>query len=218
MRPALFSSVHEAAESNARRKYVASQDGQLYEVRESEIGKMVAPALKIDAFEQVNPAFEFSLPKIPATFLSQIISFFKTFTTKGNYEVMVIVYWDRQEEKYVLNCPKQIVTSVSINVFYDEQFLGRNRLRYIPVLEIHSHNVMRAFFSTVDDADETEFGLYGVIGRLNQDEVEMIFRVKANQSYVIVLVHDIFDLSDGIEIRDFPEEWVSKVQIGGLKR
>lgn len=82
---------------------------------------------------------------------------------------MICVYWDKEQEMYILDFPKQIVTKIRIEKELNPAYGGRNSLRYLKILEIHSHNTMGAYFSTTDDADEQQFGLYGVVGRLDQN-------------------------------------------------
>jgi len=45
------------------------------------------------------------------------------------------------------------------------------------VVEVHSHHAMQAYFSTIDDGDETARRVYGVIGRLESQKPEIALRV-----------------------------------------
>ncbi len=47
------------------------------------------------------------------------------------------------------------------------------------VLELHSHHVMRAFFSATDTADEQALAVYGVVGRLDRPVAEVLLRAGA---------------------------------------
>lgn len=100
------------------------------------------------------------LPKIPAELFSKLVSLFADFA-RVQVEVMGVFYWDCQENKYVLDVPYQVVTKVSIKPRYPEV-----PFHYIKVAEVHSHNTMHAYFSSVDDADELGTMLYGVVGAL----------------------------------------------------
>jgi hypothetical protein len=45
------------------------------------------------------------------------------------------------------------------------------------IVEVHSHHVMRAYFSATDDRDETGRRIYGVLGRLDGPHPEVALRV-----------------------------------------
>lgn len=48
--------------------------------------------------------------------------------------------------------------------------------RFVLYAEIHSHHTMPAFFSATDDASEKATGLYGVVGRVDRDPPQALFR------------------------------------------
>lgn len=215
LRASFFPSLADCTDSQKSRSYVGGANGQIYEVRQSMIGQMVIPAEEILEYEPVKPGFRFGLKRIPGEVLGQIISFFKKYTEIGNFEVMIRVYYDVVEKEYVVECPKQLVTPVHIDCSYNPDYIGRNSLRYIPVLEIHSHNVMKAFFSDVDDEDEKRYGLYAVVGRLNTDNPEIILRAKANDSQIGVPIGEVFEI-ENLVLTDYPKDWESNVTVKGI--
>lgn len=215
IRGPLLVSLEEAEQHTGNVSFVPGQDGKLYEVRKSIFGQMIAPAQSISHFDQISPGFSFSLPKIPSDMLGQILSFFQAFTLKGKFEVMVKVYWDKETSEYVIACPKQTVTGIHIDYGPVEAYTGKNNLRYVPVLDIHSHNVMRAFFSEVDNIDEQQFGLYGVVGRLNQNTPEILMRAKSGKSEILVPASMIFDMNLSDVKKGYPAEWDNQVIVKG---
>lgn len=213
VKPSFFETVDQAIEAKGMKKYVVSGDGKVMEVKSSIIGKMVAEVNKVPA-PIINPSFTFDLPKIPNKILRQIIGFFRAFVSDDrNFEVALRVYWDCEDKCYIVECPKQTVTPVRIDLSYSEKYTGRHSLRYVPVLEVHSHNVMRAFWSQTDDQDEQAYGIYGVFGRLDRAQIDMCFRVKNGENFVVIPAKEIFELS--LENQDFsyPKEWNGKVTI-----
>jgi len=67
----------------------------------------------------------------------------------------------------------------------EDQVATPTRVAYTPpvlavgeavALALHSHHTMPAFFSAIDDADERDLGLYGVVGRLLSDTPEVLLR------------------------------------------
>lgn len=215
MRASFFQSMDDVNECQKPRSYVGGADGQIYEVRNSFFGQMVTPAKRVPDFQEITPSFRYDLKRIPGGILGQILSFFKQYTEKGNFEVMIRVYYDAVEKEYVVECPQQVVTPIRIDCTYNPDYIGRNSLRYIPVLEIHSHNVMKAFFSDTDDTDEQRFGLYAVVGRLHTDSPQIVLRAKANDSHVPVPVSEVFAVED-LQLIDYPVEWDQNVKLVGL--
>jgi len=227
--PSFFLSREAAIKSNSHIKYLLGKENSVFRVITSAIGTFITrvndetitdnvlsnmPYYKESNLEQIEESFTFNLPKIPFYYLQKICSFFMSFINKGdNYEVACKIFWDTEKREYIIDVPKQTVTKVTVQFEYSGAFTGRNSLRYIPVLELHSHNVMRAFFSKTDDLDEQEYGLYGVVGRLNRKEIQFAFRVKCDDSYLHVLMNHIFEIENAhmnLPI-DFPDEWLEKV-------
>lgn len=215
LRGPILTSIDEAESLPGNVAYVPGQDGQLYEVRKAPFGRMIAKTSYVPHLEHVESGFTFGLPLIPSAILASILSFFKAYTRKGKYEVMNRVYWDHQEERYIVECPCQTVSSTYIDCRFGDEYTGRNSLRYMIVLEIHSHNTMQANFSSIDDNDEQRYGLYAVVGRLNQPSPEILLRVKSNEHSVIIPAATIFELDfEGVQ-ESYPSEWDKKVTLKG---
>lgn len=225
--PSFFLTKKEALESTKRNKYLLSNTGEVFKIFDSKLGTFISKVderlnLKVieylytqykDKLEHLEESFNFKLPKIPNDIFIKITAFFKAFINKGeNFEVACKVFWDTEKLEYIVEVPKQIVTKVSVHLEYSGQFTGRNSIRYLPVLELHSHNVMRAFFSSTDDEDEQEYGLYSVMGRLNRKEIEVLFRVKCGSNSLLIPIEKIIESSiNNIENPCFPAEWLDKV-------
>lgn len=178
--------LKEVAEAAAvPHSYITSRDGRLYEARESHLGRLVVPAAFVPSLDEVNAGFRFSLPKIPGRLLSQTLSFFRAYCSKWQQnEVMTLIYWDILEQKYILECPYQEVSKVRIDAQFDEKYIGRNSSRFIPVMHIHSHNMMKANFSPLDNQNELSYMLYMVVGQLDQEIPAVSLRVGCNGSYI----------------------------------
>ena len=72
-----------------------------------------------------------------------------------------------------------------------EQEGSSSRVRYQPlpntVIDLHSHGAMGAGFSQTDDEDEQGLRIYGVVGRFDQDALQMSLRVGAYAYFAPVL-------------------------------
>lgn len=195
---------------------IASKDGQIYEVRDHLVGRFVTRVSHIKELDEVKGGFQFNLPKIPSSLLEMTLSFFKHFCTDHEQnEVMVVIYWDRHLEIYVITCPKQEVSKGHIEAEFDEQFLFSER--YVPVLHIHSHNNMRAYFSLTDNENEGRgmMCLYGVVGQLDQDIPELKFRAGSRGDYISLPIELIFENPTLNTNGFFPHEWVERVYVAG---
>lgn len=219
MQVPFFTNMEEANKYEGSLSYVAGVNGQVYEYRKSYWGDLIVKtnllhhSLKV--VEGLQDTFRYHLPKIPAEQLMKVFSFFKSYTMKGKYEVMICVYWDKEEGTYILDCPKQTVTSIHIDKYLNPNYGGRHSLRYLKVLEVHSHNVMEAYFSKTDDADEQQFGLYGVVGKLNQRVCEFKLRVKVNDSQMLIHPAEVVETDFNGLSMGYPKEWDMNVQLEG---
>ena len=113
-----------------------------------------------------------STPKIPQSFLTAIVSYFRQDLTK---EAIVKVTYNKVLRRFFLRYPNMEETKAEKGyiIYNFSRWIQRDE---ITVLDIHSHNTMPAFFSATDDADEYIPGLYGVIGNLDSEQPTMAFR------------------------------------------
>ena len=81
-----------------------------------------------------------------------MIAFFKEINCKHGTEVMVQVYWDKDNKKYFIHCPEQTVSKASISYKRDIELDKKCLL----AADFHSHNTMGSFFSGTDDGDEKQ--------------------------------------------------------------
>ncbi|MFE4525686.1 hypothetical protein ACFRCQ_26935 [Cytobacillus firmus] len=191
--------------------YIGAADGQIYEVRESMIGKMVAKPPAIPSLDNLTERFSFRLPKIPGHIFNQMYSFFKDFCLRSDVEVMLQLYFDTETKRYFLECPVQHVSKVKVHAELDPKYLGRNSLRFIQVAQVHSHNSMSAYFSATDNQDEKAFMIYGVFGLLNTDTPQAKFRVKGNDTELAIPIDQIFESGALVEV-PYPAEWETRVK------
>lgn len=64
------------------------------------------------------------------------------------------------------------------------------------IAEIHSHGHGCAYFSSTDNAEENGFRLYGVIGRLNTRQPEILLRIGIYRHFMILPASSVFQLPD----------------------
>ena len=125
----------------------------------------------------------------------------------AEYEALVLLYWDRENEEFVPVVPKQRASKATVhanlaaNCAIDED-------RYLLYADIHSHNSMAAKFSAIDDRDERASRLYIVIGRLDRFYPDITARVSCGGTYLEI---DPDLVVEGIG-EDFPTEWLDQVE------
>lgn len=184
-----YFTLAEAEQQNKAISILPSKDGRVYEMRKNEIGTFTTPAVEIDGLDCIKTGFRMSLPKIPWTVFSEVLAFFKRYSSIGNgYEVMAQILWDRQEGTYVTHIPVQWVDKssiVTIDSMVDEE-------RYVIVADVHSHNTMDARFSEIDDEDECATRIYVVAGRLNKFFPDISVRVSNGHKFLDVDPYQIF--------------------------
>lgn len=118
---------------------------------------------------------------------------------------MVNLLWDRQDEKYAIHVPNQVVSKASVKAAPSE--IGEER--YLHVADIHSHNIMSARFSATDNEDEKATRLYIVIGKLDRYFPEICVRISNGGKFHQINPSDILE---GLEV-SYPSEWHTRVTI-----
>ncbi|MFS1519518.1 Mov34/MPN/PAD-1 family protein [Bacillus sp. SCS-151] len=191
---------------------VASKDGKLYEIRNSLLGTIVTPAKEeqLRRIEQVPKGFQMKLPRIPGYLLQQIISFFRAYCNENlDHEVMLQLFW-HNNGYFVVDCPTQEVSKARVSAQLDNEAPDLTE-----VMQVHSHNSMEAYFSETDNNDEQQFLLYGVVGRLDQQEPDIKIRVGVNGTFYRLSLDYIFDTTflDVSQNVPYPEEWTKRVSI-----
>lgn len=146
--------------------------------------------------------FELKYGKIPHKILDQIVTFFRQVMNKySNGEAFLQIYWDLQQNEYVVHVPKQTVSQASVRYDATANLDRSNPERYVFVYECHSHNTMNAFWSGTDNADEKELRLYGVFGCLNKVDYMTKHRFFVGEEEIDVSLDGIFEMPTQEEMK-----------------
>ncbi len=203
----VFPTVEAARASDKLICLLPSEDGRIYEMRKTEMGEFVAPKNKVVDFASIRAGFTPALPLIPKEIMGQIISFFRCLMKEtAEYEALAYVYWDRQEQEFVVFVPRQATTKASVYTTMTDNTLPEDR--YLLYADVHSHNSMPAKFSPVDDKDEKATRLYVVIGDLNKFFPSITARVSCGGTYMEIDPHLVVE-SVGEE---FPAGWLDQIK------
>jgi len=139
-----------------------------------------------------------SLPKPKLSVFNEILEMFKYVCNKSNYELCVNLYYDTLNSEFKLSLHDQIISGAKVNYDYDENLELSDR--YIRYLQIHSHNTMPAFFSSIDNDDEmfTNLCYYGVIGKISKESkfynIDMKFRIWNGVNFIDIDFSNVFNV------------------------
>lgn len=187
-----------------------SKDGRIFELRRSEIGEFSAPVNKVKEFAELTPYFKLSLPKIPAEILRQTLSFFKRISDLYSFEALVHILYDTERREYTVKVPKQKISRAYIESETENEYPEH----LIHVMDIHSHNIMPAVFSEIDDNDEKATRLYAVAGRFDRVFPELTVRASCGGKFIPIEPSDIFDAQISGE---FPNGWNDSIELTDRK-
>jgi len=185
-------------------KFIMAKNGVM-KVVQNAIGLFIVEAGDVPGLPDIAEGLLLDIPKIPYHMLLETITFFKAVMEKyNNSEAMVQFYYDKETSSYIMYCPDQEVSGVSVK-FKRSAVMDDT---YTLVLDIHSHNTMAARFSGIDDADEKETRIFGVIGKLKDESPEMRFRLSVGGDFKEIGVFDIFE--HPFPSTSFPQDWLDK--------
>ncbi len=123
---------------------------------------------------QLNPAWLDLVVGIAQANLPNEVLFHWTQTPAGDWELAL-----PEQTQSVTHCEP-------VETGYDSS-------AHRAVIEIHSHGRSPAYFSAIDDADETGgFRIYGVLGKLHQAQPELLLRVGLFGHFWIIPVSAVF--------------------------
>lgn len=157
------------------------------------------------------------IPKLPGSLYQKLQTFFETVAEKYHTEVMVRVFWNSDMEEFEVELPKQEVTPSTVREDENDRFNVFAQNRRIPVAEFHSHCRFRAYFSSMDDADEVMALTYGVWGSfLTGDPYDIMFvaRSSAGGKTFPITKEMIFTEEEASfgEIQKFVSEYMEKAK------
>ena len=204
---AILLSPEDAAQSSKPICLFPARDGQMYEMRKNKLGVFVTPTNHIHELSEVRAGFQPALPRIPYELFKRILAFFRYYTEQEHpLEVMIQIYWDSLKKRFLVVVPYQHVSGVEIRV-PEEQPGQLDEERFYYYADVHSHNIMPAFFSEQDNRDELATRLYIVVGRLQRPSPEIRARISNGGKFMEIPLEDVVEVSPA----EFPEYWTASV-------
>ncbi|WP_113675731.1 hypothetical protein [Vallitalea guaymasensis] len=152
--------------------YIFAEDGN-YRVLRNKIGIFSVKAKNIPQMPKAGEFFSFGLKKIPFTLLKDIITAFYYVYSNHQTESAAQIFYNQVSEKYFIHYPKQTVSKYYVNYQSDRAFCRT----IIPVMDLHSHHVMKIDFSEIDDEDEINGQLYCIIKDMFLSGNELYYKI-----------------------------------------
>lgn len=208
----VFLTMEEAEDSGKTITFIPSADGLVYERRVTEAGEFVTPASEVKLLDKIIPGFVPALPRIPYTLFSQALDLFR-YMMKARadgtpLEALIHIYWDKEDEKFILHVPRQSVGHAIVLPDAGEEPLDSDR--YIHYADLHSHNDMDARFSAVDDRDERANRIYMVVGHLENYFPELTVRICNGGTHWLIPADTVLE---PLPTQVFPHKWLERIQM-----
>ena len=193
----VFISLEEANKANKAISILPARNGQVMEIRKLPIGVFITPKVNGDpVLSDIKQGFQPTLPKIPSELFGEIMEHFKLAANKQK-ELLITIFWDSLEGKFIYDIPFQATTKASIYAEPSAEYDDTSR--YFEYMDIHSHNTMEAFFSSIDNADEKGTKLYAVVGKVLDEIPQMRVRIANNGAFVDIKADEVFE---SIHVKD----------------
>lgn len=137
-------------------------------------------------------SFELYLPRVPVALVEQMLIAARTWAI-ADLEQVYHLCWE--DDGWQLIIPPQHQTPTTCRPLED----GPESSHHRALIEIHSHHEMAARFSRQDNADETGFRIYGVLGTvLSNPEIRM--RVGVYGQFFPLPAHAVLEMPDGLDL------------------
>lgn len=151
------------------------------------------------------------IPKIPFKYWLQILSWYKDIHTQDGTEASNLFFFNKDNvaipSMYSDNTPVNGITldgqfiiytpiqknSSGLSEFGHDPMVNWLRENTAPVLEVHSHHTMDAFFSGTDDANENATMFYGVYGKIKSPNPMFKFRFVSGEFKLETSMWDLFE-------------------------
>jgi len=143
--------------------YLVTRDG-LFQVKQNAFFRSCTRVEGINGLQGEEEGARLKRP-LPASLLGQAVAFFLEVFRRYRAEAVILIYHDREKDRYELKIPRQKVAGGHCAYEIGPTPEGRVRIG-----TIHSHASAEAFHSELDDLDEQhDDGLHITVGNLDGD-------------------------------------------------
>lgn len=155
-------------------------------------------ATSLPGLGDLRPSCHWQVPRLPIALLSRVFIQAREACAHTSKESLWYGVWQPEpENEWVLGRPPQWATAG--NVIIDHTALSQQwqHIASAAVVEIHSHGVAPAFFSSTDNRDEQGFRIYIVVGQVTTHP-QIAVRAGLRGHYVPLAAATIGELPEGV--------------------
>jgi hypothetical protein len=146
---------------------------------------------KLSGLHPVDPYVELEYPRLGQDVLAKILECSRAAAEDKDNPLEALFYLKyREQNGWELIIPEQKATRISVGPLNSSAYAET-------LIEVHSHHHMQPIFSSMDNADEMGFRLYGVIGEIF-DNPTFHLRIGVWGHFWSIPAHWIFDLPEEI--------------------
>ena len=181
--------------------YIIAKGG-IYLKKKVGIMESIAPVDKISVLNDVEPNASLNIRKIPSEKIAKVVEFFKEIYELHKSEAVVLLHYNQQKKRYILQVPPQEVAYAGIDYVKNITYKG-----YDLIGSIHSHANFSAFHSGIDHIDEKHFdGLHITIGDVADDFLSFSSSIMSNGVRFTVSPGEY---AEGIQLVEYTPYWAS---------
>lgn len=151
--------------------------------------------------------------KIPFYILSDFITLSKQYSQSHGVELHADIYFDLDKNIFFMDIPQQIATAYTVERIQDVEItlLKLQDIRFVKIMEIHSHHLMEPTASSLDNANERQGGiLYAIVGKVDKLLPDITVRRfdTSIQQHIFIDPNKIFETPFEELTVDYDTSWV----------
>jgi len=209
----LYLKTLEFAEPSASLYYLVTANG-IFLVQKTTLFSSTTAAQAVPGLLSQEASCQLLFPRVPRTLMEQVYGFFHVVYEQWQGEAIVFLYYAPESGTFRLGVPPQTLFRYRIV----DRWRTERRVVYgslprpqgfVKLGDVHSHADLPAFFSCIDDQDDTEDGLRIILGNLHQGQPEV------SASFVTNGTRFLLDPEEAVEQFSLPlpppQEWLERV-------
>jgi hypothetical protein len=196
--------------------YVVAANGTFL-VRNTKLFTATTASAEVVGLERQRQEVRLHFPKIPRAVMERLIGFFRMVYLRWDGEAIAFLFYAPDRREFRVEIPPQTLPLFRSG----ECWRTEGRLEYASIArpegflklgDAHSHRDSPAFFSSIDDRDDSEDGLRLVVGRLDRIRVQVRASFVANGCRFALPPQDVIETSpEPFSAVSPPEEWMRRV-------
>lgn len=193
--------------------YLVAANGTFL-VDKSALFTSVTPVPVIAGLAPCRAELRLSAPRVPRLAMERIYGFFRTVFEQWDGEAVIFVYYSAASSEFALRVPPQTLfryraagrwrTERRVTYGYVPRADG-----FVKLGDAHSHANLPAYFSCVDDRDDTQPGLCIVMGELDRPQPDVRVSFMAHGTRFPLNARDVIE--DFSEPLTPPRRWLEQV-------